>query len=91
MKKLLFIFSISALSISCGGNGDINTAEGASDVLCELMDQITVAANAKDEKKLEELDQKAEKYYKQIDKAIEEGKYTEDELEKILIDRNCYF
>lgn len=92
MRKSIIIFFIALIAVSCGNSSqDINTVDGAANILCDLMDQIVVAANSGDKARLRELNEKAVEYDKQIQKAIEEGKYTENELERILIDRNCDF
>jgi hypothetical protein len=90
MKKLLIasIISISFLS-SCVVECDTSTAEGASTCLCELMDQMLLASDDKD--KLKELQEKQSTYIKEINKAYADSIYTENELEAILKDRNCYF
>lgn len=90
MKKLFIALSAVAVLSSCGG-ANTSTAEGAADAMCELMDQMVVAAGKEDKAKLEELEKTGDKYKQEIDKAIEEGKYTENDLEKILKERNCMF
>tara|TARA_B110000285_G_C14550372_1_gene348959 strand:+ start:141 stop:413 length:273 start_codon:yes stop_codon:yes gene_type:complete len=90
MKKLLIaaIISISVLS-SCTAECDTSSAEGASTCLCELMDQMLLASDDSD--KLKELQEKQSTYKEEIKQAYDDGKYTENELEDILKDRNCYF
>lgn len=92
MKNLIFLISVVTILTSCGsGNTDINTVDGAANVMCDLMDQIVVAANDDNPEKISELTDKVVEYNHQIDKAIEDGKYTREELDAILIDRNCDF
>jgi hypothetical protein len=88
MKKLLIaaIISISLLS-SCTAECDTSTAQGAASCLCELSDQIFMASD--DEEKLKELQEKQSDYIKEIEKAYTDEKYTENELDAILKDRNC--
>ena len=90
MKKLLIasIIVISLLS-SCTAECDTSMAQGAASCLCELSDQILMASD--DKEKLKELQKKQSDYMKEIKKAYADGKYTENELDAILKDRNCYF
>ena len=91
MKNLAVVLFVSFLT-SCGsGNTDVNTVDGAANVMCDLMDQIVVAANEDDQERLDELSDKAIEYRSQIDNAIKAGKYTRDELDEVLVDRNCDF
>ena len=88
MKKLLIasIIVISLLS-SCTAECDTSMAQGAASCLCELSDQILMASD--DKEKLKELQKKQSDYMKEIEKAYADEKYTENELDAILKDRNC--
>lgn len=89
MKTLLIAITAVTFLSSCGSGGcDTSTAQGASNCLCELMDEMVVVVDDVDQMK--KLKDKGDKYEVEIEKAIDEGKYTENELEAILQDRNCY-
>jgi hypothetical protein len=89
MKKLLIasIISISFLS-SCTAECNTSTAQGAASCLCEFGDDILMASD--DKEKVRELLEKQSAYMKEIEKAYADGKYTKNEIEAILQDRNCY-
>jgi hypothetical protein len=89
MKKLLIasIISIAFLS-SCTAECDTSKAQGAASCLCELMDQMLLASD--DKQKVQDLLEKKSAYMQEIKEAYADGKYTENELEAILQDRNCY-
>ena len=88
MKNLLIaaIISIYVLS-SCTAECDTSTAQGAASCLCEVGDEILMASD--DKEKVKDLLEKHSAYIKEIEKAYADGKYTKNEIERYLKDRNC--
>jgi hypothetical protein len=82
------IISISLLS-SCIAECDTSTAQGAASCLCEIGDEILMSSD--DKEKVKGLLEKQSAYIKEMEKAYTEGKYTKNEMEAILQDRNCSF
>ena len=90
MKKILLIVVIATTSLftSCMGGCDTSTAEGAANCLCELTDQ-SVILDQTDEVAAKELSDKIIKTNKEIEKAIDAGNYTAEELKTLASERGC--
>ena len=89
MKKLVLATIIStALFTSCTGGCNTSTVEGASQCLCDLIDE-SVLIDVNDEAKMNEVLEKSEKINKEIRQAIADGKYTTEELATLAGERGC--
>ena len=90
MKNLIIaaISSIYVLS-SCIAECDTSTVQGAATCLCEVGDEILM--NSDDKEKVKDLLEQQNTYIQEMEKAYTEGKYTKNEMEAILQDRNCSF
>lgn len=88
MKNLIIaaISSIYVLS-SCIAECDTSTVQGAATCLCEVGDEILM--NSDDKEKVKDLLEKHNAYIKEIEQACADGKYTKNEIDAVLKDRNC--
>ncbi len=80
MKKLVIMSVIAATFASCGGGSDKcdpATAEGAAKCLCEMGE----ASKEEDKDKAMELMKEYGAKMEEIEKNIEAGKYTENDVE----------
>ncbi|NRA13279.1 MAG: hypothetical protein HRT57_15135 [Crocinitomicaceae bacterium] len=85
MKKLILpMVAVSFLLISCGGGDpceDLSTAENAAKCFCEKTTEMKALKKKDDKEAGMKLHEEMEKYEDEIEKFIDEGKYTENELE----------
>jgi len=91
MKRLFItitIISITMVLSSCGGGCNTSSVQGASDCLCNLMDE-AVVIDPSDEEKTNAIIEKGVKINKEIEQAIEEGKYSAEELADMAGSRGC--
>lgn len=82
MKKLLLAVPVAAVLMfsSCGGGScDASTADGAADCMCSMMKEYDSVKDDKD--KAKELDEKFDKLEEEVEKNIEAGKYSENDVE----------
>jgi len=88
MKNLIIaaISSIYVLS-SCIAECDTSTVQAAATCLCEVGDEILM--NSDDKEKVKDLLEKHSAYIKEIEQAYADGKYTKNEIDAVLKDRNC--
>lgn len=79
MKKLILILPVFALVMSsCGGGGcDPATADGAAACLCEFSKDL----DSDDKEKAKEAMENFSKKMEEIEKNIEDGKYSENDVE----------
>lgn len=90
MKKLFLIVPTFALLASCGGAScDNSTPDGAADCACGYSTEYFKAFEAKDEAKMEEIDKQMEAWEDEVEKNIESGKYSENDVEAALEKKNC--
>lgn len=89
MKKLLIVLPVAiALTLSsCGGGCDASTADGAATCMCDMMAEYEKVKDDKD--KAKELDEKFDKFEEEVEKNIEDGKYSEDDVKKALEEKKC--
>ena len=66
--------------VSCGGC-NTSTAEGAADCMCNYLKEGSEALADGDKDKLEELGKKVQDLEEEVDKHVEAGDYTEDDLQ----------
>jgi hypothetical protein len=73
---------------SCGGNCDTSTVQGASNCLCNLIEE-NVNIDPGDEEKTNAMIEKRNKIKKEIEQAIEDGKYSAEKLADMAGSRGC--
>lgn len=91
MKRLFITITVitaTALLSSCGGGCDTSSVQGASDCLCNLMDE-SVIIDPSDDEKTNAIIEKSKKINKEIEQAIEDGKYSSEELADMAGSRGC--
>lgn len=85
MKKLILpIVAAGFLLVSCGGGDpceDLSTAENAAKCFCEKTTEMEALRKKDDKEAGMKLHEEMEKYEDDIQKFIDDGKYTENELE----------
>jgi hypothetical protein len=89
-----FYLPLAALGLmltSCGGGGscDMKTAEGAADCGCGYSEEYKKAEEAGDEAKMKELDTKMDTWENDVEKEMEAGTYTENDVEAALEAKGC--
>lgn len=89
MKRLFFAVPLFYAMASCGGACDNSTAEGAADCGCGYADEYKAAFDAKDEAKMKEIDTKMSAWEDEVEKHMEAGDYTENDVEAALEKKNC--
>ena len=88
--KYLFIAIPFLAFTSCGGGAcDNSTPEGAADCACGYMDELKAIGETQDQAKLEEIEPKIKAWEGEVEKNIDAGKYTENDLEAALKAKNC--
>jgi len=88
--KYLFIAIPFLAFTSCGGGAcDNSTPEGAADCACGYSDEFKAANESKDEAKMAELETKMQAWVTEVEKNMESGKYTENDVEAALKAKNC--
>ena len=88
-NSLVFAIISMALLSSCTAECNTSTAQGAASCLCEIGDEILMSSDNKE--KVKDLLEQQSTYIQEMEKAYTEGKYTKNEMEAILQDRNCSF
>lgn len=91
MKKIFITIAVitaTTLFSSCGGGCDTSSVQGASDCLCNLMDE-SVIIDPADEDKTKAIIEKSIKINKEIEQAIADGKYSAEELAEMAGSRGC--
>ena len=87
MKKLILpIVAAGFLFASCGSGDaceDLSTAENAAKCYCEKDAEMEESRKKDDKEAGKKLHEEMGKYEDQIQKFIDEGKYTENDLEEI--------
>ena len=68
---------------------DTSTVEGAADCACYLYDQQTLDLTKDDKSLSDDVKAGMQKWEEEVEKHIEAGDYTENELEALLEDRGC--
>lgn len=86
MKRILFILPF-ALICSCSQDCDNSTAEGAVDCFCDLTAEMEAAEAEGDEERSKEIDERGNAWQEEVDKHIEAGDYTKDDMEKVISER----
>lgn len=85
MKKLILpLVAVGFLLASCGGGNpceDLSTAENAAECYCEKSAEMDKLKEADDKEAGMKLHDEMGKYEETIEKNIEDGKYTENDLE----------
>lgn len=91
MKKTLIGLAIIAISLtSCEEfECDTSTAEGAADCACYYHDQQSLDVRKDDKSLADDVKAGLEKWKEEVDKHIENGDYTQVELEKLLDEKGC--
>ena len=89
MRYLIFSASLVYLLASCGASCDTSTPEGAADCACGYGDEYKAAFDSKDEAKMKEIDTKMQTWENEVEKHMEAGDYTENEVEAALMSKNC--
>jgi hypothetical protein len=91
MKKLLLGLTVlGALLTSCEEYVcDTSTVEGAADCGCYLYDQQTLDLTKEDKSLSDDTKAGMSKWEEEVEKHIEAGDYTENELEALLEEKGC--
>lgn len=88
--KYLFIAIPFLAFTSCGGGAcDNSTPEGAAECACGYADEYKAAFDSKDEAKMAEIDTKMQAWETEVEKNMEAGTYTENDVEAALKAKNC--
>lgn len=68
---------------------DTTTVEGAADCACYLYDQQTLDLTKDDKSLSDDVKAGMDKWEEEVEKHIEAGDYTENELEALLEEKGC--
>ena len=89
MKKLFIIGTLFFAVASCGGSCDTSTPEAAADCACGYGDEYKKASESNDEAAMKDLDTKMSAWEDEVEKHMEAGDYTENDVEAALAAKNC--
>lgn len=91
MKNLISLGAFALIFLnSCEENVcDTSTLEGAADCACYLYDQETLNVTKEDKSLADDIKAGYSKWEEEVEKHIEAGDYTENELEELLKERGC--
>lgn len=91
MKRLFYLGAMTLLVASCSGEKacDYSTPDGAAECACGFTEEYKAAFDAHDEAKMKEIDSKMSTWETEVEKHMEAGDYTENDVEAALGKKGC--